>query len=125
MMIRTAAEAFNVKPDVMVYNGVMNAYANSASLEGARRAESILLGMLGESRDLGDFPIVDGILPNAITFNTAINAWAKSGDAMAGKRAERLVDIMESCNLRPNTITFNALMNAWSQSNDTRAGESC
>lgn len=111
------------KPDVMAYNAVINAFANSATLDGAKRAESILLGMLGESRNLDDFPFTEGVLPNTITFNTAINAWAKSGDADAGNRAERLLDIMVSRELRPETITFNALMNAWSRSKALDAAE--
>lgn len=112
-----------VKPDIMIYNGVLSALANSASLEGARRAEDILLGMLRESSSLDDFPFIEGILPNEVTFNIIIDAWAKSGDSQAGIRAEKLVGIMESCQLRANTITFNALMNAWSRSDATDAGE--
>lgn len=124
----SADEAFahhvNVEPDVMVYNAVLSAFANSASLEGAQRAESILFRMLGEARnDLGDFPLIDGIMPNIITFNTVINAVAKSGDSEAGSRAEKLLDVMKSLELSPNTVTFNALMNAWSRSNAPDAVE--
>ena len=76
-----------VKPDVMVYNAVLNAWAHTATADGARRAESILLGLLGKSRrKLHDFPIVEDVLPNTVTFNTVINAWAKSGDGDAGER---------------------------------------
>ena len=115
-----------VRPDVMVYNAVINAWAKSASLDGAYRAESILLRMLGMANEDSDFPIVEGVLPNTITFNTVIHAWAESGHAKAGQRAERLLKLMEFCcsdEVHPNTITFNAIMNAWSRSKNPEAGE--
>jgi hypothetical protein len=113
-----------VKPDVMVYNSVLNAWAHTGTADGARRAESILLGLLGKSsRKLHDFPIAEDVLPNTVTFNIVINAWAKSGDGDAGYRSEKLLDVMSSCDVRPDTITFNALMNAWSLSKAPDAGE--
>jgi hypothetical protein len=114
------------RPDVMVYNAVINAWANSTSLDGAHRAESILLGMLGMASKDSDVPMVEGVLPNTVTFNTAIHAWARSGNTKAGQRAERLFKLMESCHndeVNPNTISVNAVMNAWSQSKDPDAGK--
>eukprot|EP00957_Ditylum_brightwellii_P177065 13488565-Ditylum_brightwellii.AAC.1 len=140
-----------VKPNIMSYNGVLNAWSNADGGEGPDQCERILDALSRETKFDGNpyLPIMPGVEPNVSTFNTVIKAWARSGLPESGERAEALLDYMneqvedydeegrgyihnsedyyddeDDANIvRPNVITYNSVMNAWSRSGSPNAAE--
>lgn len=136
----------NIRPSIVSYNGILNAWSNIRGNDrAAKRAEAILnlllesAGNRGESSTVptvgGDLPIAPGVEPNIITYNTLIKCWARSSSPEAGERAEAILSFMNgklgrnylfnpisraarwnSDVVRPNVVTWNATIDCWSKS---------
>ena len=110
-----------VKPNIITYNSVMQAWANVGN---PQRAEAILMALMGREDGITTVPVVSRLVPTTISFHIVINGWAKHGGSEAGERAEAILDLMSqlkdadgiSTPIKPMVKTFNAVMNAWSRS---------
>ena len=116
------ADNAKVKPNVILYGAVIDAWAKSRENGATQRAEAILEHM-EQLHQQGH----EGVCPNVICFNTVINAWAKSREKGAALRAEAILNHMlelheggreGSC---PNTRSFNTVTDAWARSRDKDA----
>jgi hypothetical protein len=76
-----------IKPDTVIFNSVIHAWANSGEPLVGKRAEATL-NQMWELHKVGD----PNIKPNTVSFNSVITAWTKSRDPSAGKRAEAILD---------------------------------
>ena len=111
-----------VKPDKILYNSVIDAWAKSGRREAPMRAEAILQHMEQLNKQGHK-----GVRPNVICYNSVINAWAKSREKGAAERAEAILNHMiklqeggrEEC--QPNTRSFNSAIDAWAKSRDADA----
>ena len=108
--------AKELRPDSVVYNSVIDAWARSKNPIAATRAEELLFEM-EELQRMG------GISPDTITYNSVINCHATSGHVNAAKAAERVMKKMEDASkaeggikITPNTRTYNQVLKAYSKS---------
>ena len=99
----------DVRPDIISYNAVINAWAKSRESDAARRAEEILNHML-KLHEGGQ----EGCCPNTTSFNTVIAAWAKSRDKSAYNHAKRVFRQMQEMGdaAEPNALSYSSLINA-------------
>ena len=111
-----------VKPDRVLYNSVIDAWAKSGRKEAPKRAEAILHHM-EQLNQKGH----EGVRPDFICYNSVINAWAKSREHGAAQRAEAILNHMlklyesgrEEC--LPDTTCFTTAIDGWARSKDKDA----
>ena len=119
--------AKELKPNNVVFNSVIDAWARSGSDVAGEKAEALLLQM----EELAEIEKYD-VRPDTITFNTCIKAWCNSGHPDAPFRAERLLRKLESnpqypkqrggmLTVRPNRLSFNTVINSWAKSRKPRS----
>lgn len=107
-----------LKPDVVVYNSVLDAWARTKTPIAGTKAEEILFQMQEVAR-MGDGNI--HVLPDTITYNSVINCHASSGHINSAKAAEKILKKMEIASrtisaVVPNTLTYNQVLKAYSTS---------
>jgi pentatricopeptide repeat protein len=112
-----------LRPTVVSFGTVINAWAKSGNKTAAEKAEA-LVWRVYDLHERG-WPDME---PNTQIYTSAINAWANAGDP---ERAEALLKKMyeESVlhgnkNVRPNAWSFNAVLAAWWKSSSPKAFES-
>ena len=112
----------NVRPNAVVYNSVIAAWAKSGEAGAAERAQELLARMQRLAQTSGGGGGDDGensVRADTISFNSAIDAWARSEEYGSAERAEALLDSMERQHaagdggVRPDVRSFNACINAW------------
>ena len=114
-----------VRPNAVVYNSVIAAWAKSGEAGAAERAEELLARMQQLAQNSGGD---DSVRADTISFNSAIDAWAKSEEYGSAERAEALLDSMERQHaagddrVRPDVRSFNACINAWAHTGGPGAG---
>eukprot|EP00529_Nitzschia_sp_RCC80_P004656 CAMPEP_0113480984 /NCGR_PEP_ID=MMETSP0014_2-20120614/22166_1 /TAXON_ID=2857 /ORGANISM="Nitzschia sp." /LENGTH=965 /DNA_ID=CAMNT_0000374449 /DNA_START=462 /DNA_END=3356 /DNA_ORIENTATION=+ /assembly_acc=CAM_ASM_000159 len=138
-------EAMGIKPDVMTYNGVLDAHAKQGDVDGAlnvletmqgeakpdRQSYSILLDAWAKSgrdeapaeamkllmtiKDLHAAGEIDA--PNVITFNTALDAHAKQGDVDG---TLKVFEMMQG-EVKPELRSYSILIDAWAKSGRSEA----
>ena len=109
MLEKCAAGDETVKPDVRIYNLVIQALVKTCQ---PKRTEEVLGRMYAE--DLRGARVY----PNLETFNTILFAWAKSGlGDEACKRAEQILRRLERIheskilqNVKPNVVSYNHVL---------------
>jgi pentatricopeptide repeat protein len=95
-----------LRPNSVVYNCLLAAYAKSGK---GTQAADLSLQLLNKMGDLAD----------VISYNTVLHAMAKSGAPDAGERAQALIDAMH---VAPNARTYSTVMDCWARSShDDRA----
>lgn len=115
----------DVKPNKVVYNSVIHAWARSGEAGSAQRAEDLLARMqqqaiVGE----GD----DDVKPDVVTFNSVIDAWARAEEYGSAKKAENMLNSMERQyiagdeSVKPDIKSINSCINAWSRTGGPGAG---
>ena len=97
----------NVKPDLISYNTVMNAFTRSGHL----RCHEDVLRIMEKMKDAN-------IKPDVISYTTLINSYAKSREKDAPYQATKVLDEMKEKGIDPNIVTYNAVMNTWVKSGD-------
>ena len=112
-----------VKPNTILYNAVLDAWAKSGRREAPKRAEAILHHM-EQLNQQGN----EDVRPDTVSYSAVINAWAKSREKGAAQRAEAILNHVllklheggreECC---PTTISFTAVIDAWAKSRDKNA----
>jgi hypothetical protein len=106
-----------VRPTVVTFSTVINAWAHTGSSKAAEKAQA-LLHQVQELHNQG-WPDVK---PNTVMYTAAINAWANAGNA---ERADLLLQQMyqeyameHNQDVKPGIRTFNTVLSAWSKSFD-------
>jgi pentatricopeptide repeat protein len=106
-----------VRPTVVTFSSVINAWGKSGSAMAVEKAEA-LLWRVHDLHENSGWP--DDSKPNDIMYTSVISAWAKAGNP---DRAELILKNMyEDCmlhgntNVKPNNWAFNSVMFAWSKS---------
>ena len=113
-----------VKPNTILYNAVIDAWAKSREKGAAQRAEAILNHMK-QLHQQGH----EDIYPDTIIYNTVINAWARSREKGSAQRAEAILNHMDQLNQQgnegvcPNTTSYGAVINAWAKSREKGAAQ--
>jgi len=110
-----SGENDNVKPDVVTYSAVVNAYAKAAvhEAECASKAMNILDKMV-ELYNGGD----KGVKPNKRTYTSAINAFARIGQA---DTADDILSKMKvrheegDDSLKPDTVCYSSVLDAYAK----------
>ena len=105
-----------LKPDSVVYNSVLDAWARTRTPIAGTKADELLFEMEERIR-MGDHDSS----PDTITYNSVINCHASSGHINAAKAAERVLKKMEIASktnpaVVPNTLTYNQVLKAYSTS---------
>eukprot|EP01082_Thalassiosira_pseudonana_P013552 g12230.t1.1.5e17418b g12230 g12230.t1 contig6:1503044-1505148(-) len=113
--------AGELRPNSIVFNSVIDAWACSGSQEAGSKAEDLLHKMEVYSR-LGHYDV----RPDTITFNTCIKAWCNSNRADAPQKAEAILKKLETYPqyprkngilvVRPNLLSYNTVINSWAKS---------
>jgi len=103
-----------LKPNAIFYSAILQAWAKTATVEGAEKAENLLqrnIALYAQGNDYAK--------PHTIVFNAVMDALARSNMIGAGARAEELLNEMESSyqsgdeDLRPSKRSFNAVILAY------------
>jgi pentatricopeptide repeat protein len=103
-----------LKPNVVSYNTVINAYAKAGN---ADRAEAILEEM-HQDYEQGNHDAK----ANVCSFNTVLSAWSRSGSAKGAERAEmillRMKKLYESgkFDTKPDVISYSIILDCWAKS---------
>ena len=105
-----------LKPDSVVYNSVLDAWARTRTPIAGTKADELLFQM-EERKRMGDHDLS----PDTITYNSVINCHASSGHINAAKAAEKVLKKMEIASksnptVVPNTLTYNQVLKAYSTS---------
>ncbi len=117
----TSTKDEKIKPDLISFSSVLNAYAKSASYDqnAPRTAEKILMRMLKVQKDSEDG---SNQIINVWSFNAVLNAYAAQG---AGQRALLLLQLMEDLTerhddntIRPDTYSYNTVLKALARSKE-------
>lgn len=112
----------SLRPTVITYNSVLNAFSRSDTQEAAPRANALLQRMIEDS--LND---ASAVKPNRTSFNSVLNAWARYSryDPEAPVKAEELLNLMYDLyysgrleTVKPDGVTYSTLINAWARSGD-------
>lgn len=99
------------KPNVILYNSLINAYSKAGAGQKAQE-------MLDEMEQLGD------IEPTIVSYNSVISAWSNSADRDVLNHVESLIDrVQKHPEIQPDGFTFGTAMVAFSRSQDPKATE--
>lgn len=106
----------SVRPNIICFNTVIDAWSKTRGFDSADRAYSILTQM----ENLAE--IDEDLYPDTITYSTSISAFARSGRDDAGDRAEELLQRSlhlykheGRTRLKPDSITFISVLDALSK----------
>ena len=119
-VLDTVQERFNVRPDVLSYNIVIDAWAKSNVHDAANRAEELLDILERRYR---------GLAPDSYTYTSVINAIDRSRHVKArGSWAEDIMNRMKEMHSKglveqPTTAVYNALLNCLVRSGENGALE--
>mmetsp|Transcript_24307 Transcript_24307/g.52520 ORF Transcript_24307/g.52520 Transcript_24307/m.52520 type:complete len:830 (+) Transcript_24307:85-2574(+) len=111
-----------LKPNNIVFNSVIDAWARSGSPDAGERSLALLHKMEVQSR-MDDYDV----RPDTISFNTCIKAFCNSNSADAPFKAEEVLSKLETnpqypkkhggvLTVRPNRLSYNTVINAWAKS---------
>jgi tetratricopeptide (TPR) repeat protein len=106
-----------LKPSIITYNNVINAWSRSGHPKAPEKAEEILRTLQAMTNQPG----WEDMLPTTSTYGSVIHAWANSKSPSAAKRAEQLVKEMESAGLELNGAVHLGVLKAWISSPDPQA----
>lgn len=130
--------------DTPTYNAVISAWASTGTIEGAKRATTLLQELEKSIEDLDHVPVPlelpSNFGPNAVSYFTVISAWVKSckvGDGgYAAEMAEtvlgRMVAKLKSSpfkgkerlhRFQPNVIAYSSIIDCWSKSGASNAAD--
>lgn len=114
---QSTPNATHLKPTVVSYNTVLNAWAKSNHPESIKRVEQVLDQMIHEQ----------DILPDAITLSTVLDAFSRraTNPNMTQKSQEFFDHMTHEYNITPNPYVYYALQNVYARSNDPKGTEYC
>jgi hypothetical protein len=106
-----------VRPDTVVFNAAINAWASSGDAQSGTKA----LALLRQMKHLVEQEGYD-TTPDIVTYNTILSAWSHCGHINAAPQTEKIVSEMQSLSAEsvaapaPNTVSYNTILHAWSKS---------
>jgi hypothetical protein len=109
-----------IRPDVAIYNSLLNTWAKSGLRYAAQRAEEIFAEMKQNYAETGDVLAQ----PNSRTYTTLIDVLAKSGEKNSSRRSLEVLEEMEKLSERgeisakPNVYTYTAVITCIARSRD-------
>jgi PPR repeat family len=110
-----------VRPDTVVFNACINAWATSRDPQAGKKAMEILEQMKALAATVDEQRY--DLNPDTVTYNTVLSCWSHCGDKNAALQAEKIVKEMRAIShqsptsaVHANTVTFNTVLHAWSQS---------
>jgi hypothetical protein len=135
-----------ISPDIVSFNTVISAWAESGVSNAGDKAGHLLKFMEGGSKSLlgisakavvkrpfqNHNSATSTIFPDIISYNMTIKACINSGGRDAAKRAEQILDKMigsddiegsRSVTITPTHSSFSMVMSGWAQSNHKNCGE--
>mmetsp|Transcript_16185 Transcript_16185/g.33877 ORF Transcript_16185/g.33877 Transcript_16185/m.33877 type:complete len:806 (+) Transcript_16185:70-2487(+) len=117
----TGSYVQELKPNSVVFNSVIDAWARSGSPLAGEKAEALLQRM----KELSMLPEYD-IRPDTISFNTCIKAWCNSKSPNAAIKAGEVLSLLEThpkyakrdtmVTVRPTKLSYNTVINAYAKS---------
>ncbi|KAG0589996.1 hypothetical protein KC19_1G062500 [Ceratodon purpureus] len=132
-------QAAKIKPDVITYTGLINAYSKARRVEEAqavfremvasgikpsRTAYNTLLDAYARCKEVEGAESLfkkmgqDRCRPDVHSYTTLLAAYANSGNM---KKAEQLLKRMKQAGLEPNVVTYGTLMLGYTSVHDTTA----
>ena len=115
-----------VKPDTVIFNAVIGAWASSGDPQCGSKAVELLRQM----KDLDQGLYCENCQPDVVTYNSILSAWSRSGHMNAATQAEKILKDMivarkedPESNPAPNVISYNTVLHAWSKSTLEGAAE--
>lgn len=92
-------EEFGVKPDVITFSTIMNAWSAA--------------GYMIKCREIFDDMVEAGIKPDAHAYSILAKGYVR---AQEPEKAEELLDAMERSGVRPNVVIFTTVISGWCSS---------
>lgn len=112
LLRRMLAPTSKVRPDTVVWNVVLHAWATSGDPQAGSKARELLQ----EMKNLG-------FQPDTVSYNTVVSAISHSGHIHAASQAEGMLQQMREAYEKspassavPNTVSYNSVLHAWSKS---------
>ena len=108
-----------LEPNPVFYSAILQAWAKTATVEGANKAEELLRRNIALFEEGHQYAA-----PHSILYNAVMDAIARTGDRTSGSRAEDLLNEMESLyqsgndQLKPSRRSFNAVILAYRNAGD-------
>ena len=105
----------NMKPDLMVYNSVLNVISKEKdhknSLDSKESTAEIAESLLREMEDGQN----EGICPDVLSYNPVLTAWMNNAHSptAAIDNIERLMHEMDEKRIRPNLLTYTIYLNTF------------
>ena len=116
-ILKNMERLYNVKPDTISYNIVIDAYSKSSDIRAVKQTRRLLTTM----QDLymnGD----DLVKPDSFSYSTVIDTMCTRLKNRATQEAESIVEQMEELSkhgcTRPSTAVYNSLMNCYATHGD-------
>lgn len=94
-------ESFGVKPDVVTFSTLMNAWSAA--------------GLMDKCREIFDDMVEAGIEPDAQAYSILAKGYVRSGEP---EKAEALLATMEEQGMRPNVVIFTTIISGWCSAGD-------
>jgi alkanesulfonate monooxygenase SsuD/methylene tetrahydromethanopterin reductase-like flavin-dependent oxidoreductase (luciferase family) len=120
MAFKSSTRGASAHPNTFSYTAVVEAYANSAAVGSAAKADEWCREMV-RTFQKGDSTVV----PTSRAFHAVITGYAKSGEPHAGRKAQDAFDLMERmweeygvAECRPTNFNYNSLITAWANCPD-------
>jgi hypothetical protein len=106
---------YDVQPDTVSYNAVLNAHAMSSSSKSLSPNKKDNKHNNNKALDLLEKMVSspDIAKPNIVSYNTVLRA--SSHDAEQAELILQMIHDDPNQNVQPNTITYNSIMHAWAQ----------
>jgi PPR repeat. len=110
----------DIRPTVITYTEVIDAYAKSHHAHSAENAERLLYLMMDRAQR-EDGTLDEALAPTSITCDAVLNAWARKGTREAAGRAEEILERMEylrtrgNIKVQPTSYSFATVISAWAR----------
>lgn len=108
----------DARPDATAFGACVDAWARYVgSINGAERAEALV--SLQEELYRGGSG--NHMAPTTALYNALINAWARSKENASEEKASRVLQRMETFEVKPDATTFNAMLTTLARSGSGKA----
>lgn len=96
LQVMTLMDEFGVKPDVITYSTIMNAWSTA--------------GFMEKCREIFDDMVKAGIKPDAHAYSILAKGYARAREP---EKAEELLTGMTQSRVRPNVVIFTTVISGW------------
>ncbi|KAE9613959.1 putative tetratricopeptide-like helical domain-containing protein [Lupinus albus] len=92
----TLMEEFGIKPDVVTFSTIMNAWSSA--------------GLMGNCEEIFNDMVKGGIEPDIHTYSILAKGYVRSGQT---RKAEELITSMSKYGVQPNVVIFTTIISGW------------